>query len=72
MPNKDSFEQILMILKVRICEETIANSSFGKSTSLSKRKKMGKAARKRMMAAQLAEADVLFDNPEEQLLFSVF
>ncbi|KAL3078991.1 hypothetical protein niasHS_014773 [Heterodera schachtii] len=61
------FEHILAILKVRICTEQCASSSS--SPNVGKKRKLGKAARKRLAVERTIESDVIFDNLEEQLLF---
>lgn len=46
------------------------NGADGDSPS-TKKKKMGKAEKKRLAAEKLNAADLIFDNPEEELLFQV-
>ena len=49
---------------------SVAEAARGDQSAKAKAKrKMGKAERKRVRAAQLAEADIIYDNPEEELLF---
>jgi hypothetical protein len=56
----------IMILKIRFNEEAI-NSTTDSGPS----KPKGKAAKKRALANKLADADCVYDNPEEELLFQV-
>uniref|UniRef100_A0A914H583 Protein BCCIP homolog n=1 Tax=Globodera rostochiensis TaxID=31243 RepID=A0A914H583_GLORO len=67
LPEEERFEHILVVLKVRICTEQ--GSSASSSQNVGKKPKLGKAARKRLAADGTAESDIIFDNPEEQLLF---
>jgi hypothetical protein len=75
MSKREQPEHILTILKVRMGHDQAAPAATTgntQSTKTKSKRKMGKAEKKRLMAAQLAEADTIFDNPEEQLLFMVY
>jgi hypothetical protein len=77
MSKREQPEHILTILKVRMGHNDQAapaatTGNVPTATKTKSKRKMGKAEKKRMMAAQLAEAETIFDNPEEQLLFVVY
>uniref|UniRef100_A0A915A4Y9 Protein BCCIP homolog n=1 Tax=Parascaris univalens TaxID=6257 RepID=A0A915A4Y9_PARUN len=61
------FDVIITIQKIRIAD--VAKQQLGQDTG-GKKKKKGKAAKKRAAAAALKSADVIFDNPEEEVLYS--
>lgn len=61
------FDVVITIQKIRIAD--VAKQQLGRDTGGSKKKK-GKAAKKRAAAAALNNADVIFDNPEEEILYS--
>jgi hypothetical protein len=56
----------MVILKVRFNEEAAKAADSGSSS-----KPKGKAAKKRAMVSKLADAEAVYDNQEEELLFQV-
>jgi len=74
LPEADRFQNILLIVKTRISDNdsnaaSTASKAEPKNGIKKRKKKMGKAEKKRLAAAKLADADVIFDNAEEALLF---
>ncbi|MFH4984460.1 hypothetical protein AB6A40_011169 [Gnathostoma spinigerum] len=67
-----NFTDVIVISKIRIRDVDVkvlpVNPHEGRLKK-GRKKKMGKAAKKRAAAAALAEADVIYDNSEEALLY---
>lgn len=81
LPRNKQFNYFLAVLKIRICcdndaiEKTSAskiNDEQQKQNGQNKKrnKKRGKAEKKRQLAARLATAATIYDNSEEQALFT--
>lgn len=66
------FSHVILILKIRIADSSSQATNKPDDSSTSKKgKKLSKAQKRRIAANALAGADVIFDNPEEELLFQV-
>jgi hypothetical protein len=61
-------ETFIVILKLRFSEDETKKSG---SSSKNAGKPKGKASKKRALANKLAEAEAVYDNDEERLLFEV-
>ncbi|VDM25983.1 unnamed protein product [Toxocara canis] len=67
------FDVIIMVQKIRIADVGQGVSTkqvSGQDSHDNVKRKKGKAAKKSSAAAAVASANVVFDNPEEELLFS--
>lgn len=67
------FSHIVLILKIRISDShgNKEQSDGDSSSMLSSKKKLTKAQKKRIAASMVANAEVIYDNREEALLFQV-
>uniref|UniRef100_A0A7E4V012 Protein BCCIP homolog n=1 Tax=Panagrellus redivivus TaxID=6233 RepID=A0A7E4V012_PANRE len=70
----NNLNKIILISKLRVADAPASTATAPAVPSAplapgQKKKKIGKAEKKRLAAAAIAEAEVLFDNPEEELLF---
>ncbi|KAL7070423.1 hypothetical protein ACQ4LE_010336 [Meloidogyne hapla] len=70
LPKKEHYQMFLLIIKVRInTEDSTKNSQQQNSDGIQNpKKKVGKAERRKLLTDT---SDVIFDNPEEELLFTI-
>ncbi|VDK51387.1 unnamed protein product [Gongylonema pulchrum] len=61
------FSHVILFLKIRIADSN--NQEASGTAGIKGKKKLSKAQKRRIAASAIADAEVVFDNPEEELLF---
>ncbi|KAH7684743.1 BCP1 family, partial [Aphelenchoides avenae] len=68
LPEAKKYSHLMVIVKLRF-SDTEGPAGAKPASATGSKKKMGKAEKKRQATAKLAESDIIYDNPEEALLF---